>query len=64
MGRQMSTQWVNSNIRKLLNSDDLNLVSTGLLLRQAQAGQVLALKGNVLNKQFVNRWNKFQLSEE
>jgi len=55
MGRQMSPQWIDANIQRMLNSTDPSVVRSGMLL-QANRNMVRG-KAAVLNPQGVQRFS-------
>jgi hypothetical protein len=61
IGRQMSTEWIDAKIQRMVNSEDAAVAQTGQLLRLNRA--VISRKVNVLDKYGVNRWNKVTLPE-
>ena len=61
MGRQMSPEWIDANISKMMNSSDMMVMETGYFL---DANKVLIrTKANILTPDGVNRWNKVRLPE-
>lgn len=61
MGRQLSSEWINGNIQKMLLSDDPAVVDTARLLRNNS--ELIRVKANALNPQGANRWNLIDLPE-
>jgi hypothetical protein len=55
MGRQMSPEWIDANIQKMMNSSNQDVVETGFMLDAYR--NIVRTKFNVLNPQGVNRWN-------
>lgn len=61
MGKQMSPEWIDANIRKMLVSDDPAVRATARLLRNNT--ELIRTKANVLDPFGVNRWNVLKLPE-
>lgn len=61
MGKQMSPEWIDANIRKMLVSDDSAVRATGRLLRNNS--ELIRTKANVLDRLGINRWNVLNLPE-
>ena len=54
MGTQLSTEWVDANIKKMLDAADPAVEATGLFLQQNR--QFVRTKFDVLGPDGVNRW--------
>lgn len=55
MGRQLSPEWIDGNIQKMLNSTDPAVVETGLFLDANRS--LIRTKANALDAAGTNRWN-------
>lgn len=54
-GKQLSDEWIDANIEKMLESTDAEVRRTGELLQQKRS--MIRTKGNVLDAEGTNRWN-------
>ncbi|HAS6360217.1 TPA: hypothetical protein RQJ98_000527 [Vibrio vulnificus] len=61
MGKQISPEWIDANIQKMMNSSDMSVMETGFFLDMNKS--VIRTKANVLTPDGVNRWNKLNLPE-
>lgn len=61
MGKQMSPEWIDANIRKMMINDDPAVRATGRLLRNNS--ELIRTKANVLDPAGVNRWNVLNIPE-
>jgi YD repeat-containing protein len=59
MGKQMSPEWIDAKLRKMLVSDDPAVRATARLLRNN--GELVRTKANVLDTSGTNRWNMLNL---
>ncbi len=59
MGKQMSSEWVEGNIKRMLESKNQKVVETGRILNEAIQTNPNSIrrKINVLGPDGVNRWN-------
>jgi hypothetical protein len=55
MGQQMSPEWIDANIQKMMYSSNPSVMKTGFFLDANRS--LIRTKINVLNPQGVNRWN-------
>jgi RHS repeat-associated protein len=62
MGKQLSADWIDTNIIKMLQSNDPLLEQTARLLRKNR--KLIRTKANVLTPLGVNRWNVINLPRE
>ena len=61
MGRQMSDQWIDSTVQRMLRAEDRSLRQTGRMLFDNQAS--IRRKANVLDATGVNRWNRLRIRD-
>lgn len=61
MGRQLSDEWIDTNIQKMIRSSDPAVQQTGRLLRNYRS--LIRKKANVLDSAGVNRWNRIKILE-
>jgi hypothetical protein len=61
MGKQLSSEWIDANIQKMLNSADPAVRRTGMLLDTNRS--LIRRKANVLDPAGVNRWNRIRIPE-
>ena len=61
MGKQLSGQWVDANIEKLLDSNNSSLIETGRFLRKHKS--LIRKKANVLDFREINRWNRINIPD-
>jgi YD repeat-containing protein len=62
MGQQLSNQWIDANIAKMLNSWRPSLQNTGQFLTDYR--DMIRVKANVLGPDGYNRWNRIALPVE
>jgi len=59
MGRQMSPEWIDANIQKMMNSTESSVMETGFFLDANRS--IIRTRANVLNAQGANRWNVLEI---
>lgn len=61
MGKQLSSEWIDANIGKMINNADLSVMESGLFLDVNRS--MIRTKANVLYPQGINSWNVFNLAK-